>query len=565
MKDEPTTGSPPMPDDRRVPEPALRQLVADLVRERPERLTRPIRPSRQHLRGDDPDVRLARRERARAVRSEHRDPLRPDVVVDPQHLVGRDVLGDADHRPDAGVDRLVDRVGREPTRHEDERRVRLGLGHGIANRVEDRNPGHVLAALARRDARDDVRPVVAVAHGVERALRAGDALDDEPRLVADDDRHQRFLALKIARSSRSLPSSTRSASSSRIRVSVFVRRARSVEPCLEVDPLVLAARTPRPRAPRRRTSRATRPRVVPHVRRIAQLVGFLARLAHEQVVRHEHQRAADAGHLLPSDPPDPGSGARRPRHATTSKLESANGISSARLTTRRLHPRRRIDRHDLEARLPAGSRATFPPPVATSRAVCPSAHSAKSSRSRPSRCASLSGTPRPAPTRRQSCASSTARVAASSIVASTWMLSRPASSRICRPSAAFVPSKRTTIGCSILVWSSACSIPLRHDVAARDAGEDVEADRLHLRVGADDLERVDDALRVAAAAEVAEVRGLAAGERDHVQRGHDQTGSVAEDPDLAVELHVGDALLAGGALLGRVRLEVAHLRDVGCL
>ena len=39
---------------------------------------------------------------------------------------------------------------------------------------------------------------------------------------------------------------------------------------------------------------------------------------------------------------------------------------------------------------------------------------------------------------------------------------------------------------------------------------------LHLRVARDHLERVDDALRVAAAAEVAEVRGPAADERDDV-------------------------------------------------
>ena len=113
--------------------------------------------------------------------------------------------------------------------------------------------------------------------------------------------------------------------------------------------------------------------------------------------------------------------------------------------------------------------------------------------------------------------------------------------------------------------SSACEDAARDLVAARDAREDVEQDRAHLRIGADDLERVDDALRVAAAAEVAEVRGPAAGERDHVERRHDEAGSVAEDPDLAVELHVGDALLARGAFLGRVRLEVAHLRDVRML
>ena len=105
--------------------------------------------------------------------------------------------------------------------------------------------------------------------------------------------------------------------------------------------------------------------------------------------------------------------------------------------------------------------------------------------------------------------------------------------------------------------------PARHLVAARDPAEDVEEDRLHLRVGGDHLERVDDAFRVAAAAEVAEVRGPAAGERDHVQRRHDEPGAVAEDADLAVELDVGDALLARGALLGRIRLGVAHLGDVG--
>ena len=88
---------------------------------------------------------------------------------------------------------------------------------------------------------------------------------------------------------------------------------------------------------------------------------------------------------------------------------------------------------------------------------------------------------------------------------------------------------------------------------------------LHLRVGRDHLERVDHALRIAAAAEVAEVRGPAAGERDHVEGGHHEPGAVAEDPDLAVELHVGDALLAGRALLGRVGLEVAHLGDVRVL
>src|SRR5262249_32719938 len=43
-------------------------------------------------------------------------------------------------------------------------------------------------------------------------------------------------------------------------------------------------------------------------------------------------------------------------------------------------------------------------------------------------------------------ASSTARRAPSSMVGSGWLFSRRASARICRPSSAFVPSSRTTIG-----------------------------------------------------------------------------------------------------------------------
>ena len=101
----------------------------------------------------------------------------------------RDALGDADDRADARARRLEDRVGGETGRHEDERRVRARLLDRVGDGVEDRDALDVLAALAGRDARDDVRPVGAVAERVERALAAGDALDDEARVAVDDDRH----------------------------------------------------------------------------------------------------------------------------------------------------------------------------------------------------------------------------------------------------------------------------------------------------------------------------------------------------------------------------------------
>ena len=76
------------------------------------------------------------------------------------------------------------------------------------------------------------------------------------------------------------------------------------------------------------------------------------------------------------------------------------------------------------------------------------------------------------------------------------------------------------------------------------------------------VERVDDALSVAAAAEVAEVRRPAAGERDDVDGRHREARAVAEHPDLAVELHVGHALLPCERLERVGGLDVAHLGDV---
>src|SRR6478752_3712587 len=97
-------------------------------------------------------------------------------------------------------------------------------------------------------------------------------------------------------------------------------------------------------------------------------------------------------------------------------------------------------------------------------------------------------------------------------------------------------------------------------VAGGDPTEDVDEDALHGRVAEDDLEAVGHDLRRGAATDVQEVRGLHAAEvltgvGDDVERAHDQTGAVADDADLAVELDVVEALLLRGGLEGvRVRL-----------
>ena len=138
-------------DDRRVAEPHLRQLVTDLVGERARAGDEADRALGEDLGRDDPDVRLPGRQRAGAVRAESADALGARVPVDAEHLVRGDALGDRDHRVDAGVDRLVDRVRGERRGHEDHRRVRAVLDDRLDDRVEHRHALDVLPALPRRD------------------------------------------------------------------------------------------------------------------------------------------------------------------------------------------------------------------------------------------------------------------------------------------------------------------------------------------------------------------------------------------------------------------------------
>ena len=76
----------------------------------------------------------------------------------------------------------------------------------VDDRIEDGHSLDVLAALPRGHTGDEIRPVGAVAKAVEPALRPGQALDDEPCLGVDDDRHQSpFRALIAILPSVSLP------------------------------------------------------------------------------------------------------------------------------------------------------------------------------------------------------------------------------------------------------------------------------------------------------------------------------------------------------------------------
>ena len=129
-------------------------------------------------------------------------------------------------------------------------------------------------------------------------------------------------------------------------------------------------------------------------------------------------------------------------------------------------------------------------------------------------------------------ASSAARRAASSMVATCSTTGISAASSIRRPSAALLPSRRTTIGwltCSprAVEHPDRGHDPVRDRVARGDPAEHVDQHAADRRVGQHDLQAVRHHLGRGAAADVEEVRRpdpaeLLARVGDHVEGGHDQ-------------------------------------------
>src|SRR5690606_18091032 len=96
-----------------------------------------------------------------------------------------------------------------------------------------------------------------------------------------------------------------------------------------------------------------------------------------------------------------------------------------------------------------------------------------------------------------------------------------------------------------------------------DAAEDVDQDRLQVRIEQHDLEGLGHLFGGGAAADVEEVRRLAAEQLDRVHRRHREARAVDQAADVAVELDVGEVELRR-LDLGRVFLvEVAQFDDLG--
>src|SRR3954454_334829 len=200
--DEPDTvhGVAAHPDTGRLPDPRGRELMHDLVHERARAAHEPDAPGRAHLPRDDPHVRHAGRDDARAVRADERRRRAGEVGVHRRHIADGDPFRDAHRQGDTGIGGLEDRLRGEPWRHEDHGGVRARLVHPLGDGVVHRDPLDILAALAGRHARDNGCAVRAVAERVERPLRAGDALDQQLGTRADEDAHAAAPASRAASS-----------------------------------------------------------------------------------------------------------------------------------------------------------------------------------------------------------------------------------------------------------------------------------------------------------------------------------------------------------------------------
>src|SRR5574341_466335 len=175
-------------------DPPARELADDLVGQRPAPRDHADRPGPVDVARHDPDLRLARRDDAGAVRSDQPARLVREEVLDPDHVGDRDPLRDADDQGDPGGGGFHDGVSRSHRGHEDERAVGALVLHGLGHGVPDGEALVGPAALRRRGSADDGGAVLLAAGGVECPFATGDALNDDARGPADEDAHPTSFA-----------------------------------------------------------------------------------------------------------------------------------------------------------------------------------------------------------------------------------------------------------------------------------------------------------------------------------------------------------------------------------
>src|SRR5688572_28015888 len=137
----------------------------------------------------DADLARARRDDARAVRTDEQAAVAGQRSLHFHHVVHRDAFGDAHDELDAGVGRFENRIGRVRRRHVDHADRRTRLFHCFARSVEHRQIEVLLAAAAGRHAADDFGAVRNALLGMKRTLLAREALADDARVLVDQNAH----------------------------------------------------------------------------------------------------------------------------------------------------------------------------------------------------------------------------------------------------------------------------------------------------------------------------------------------------------------------------------------
>ena len=157
----------------------------------------------------------------------------------------------------------------------------------------------------------------------------------------------------------------------------------------------------------------------------------------------------------------------------------------------------------------------------------------------------------------------TARLAAS-VRSLAEITPTPLSASIFCPSSTLVPSRRTITGTFTPTSLTAVDDALGDDVAAHDAAEDIDQDRLDVGVGEDDLEALRHGFRRGAAADVEEIGRLAAVQLDQVHGRHRQAGAVDHAADVAGEGDVVEVELFGRHFLRVDLVSDRSSRPVSC-
>src|SRR3990170_1079596 len=171
------------------PEARVRDRVHDFIRERATAGDHANVAGPEDVVWHDPRFRFSGGYYTRRIRPNHATALRLRIRDHIEAVVEWDLFRDDHEKSHTRLDCLDRRVLRERCGDEHDRRVRAGFVDALEAGVEDGNVMHPFPRLARGHARHDLRAVVEHRARIELALMARDSLDDELRLLIQEDGH----------------------------------------------------------------------------------------------------------------------------------------------------------------------------------------------------------------------------------------------------------------------------------------------------------------------------------------------------------------------------------------